>query len=213
MTTPADYISNFSNDRLTIIAQALLDECYTTDDDLQSKFDSSYGIGTTRFDRQRNRLIDMPLEHNWLNTTNTGFDLVMNIDGAPFRFLSDDPNNPKKHFATSASSKTETIQREKFLQQGQTELSIVKTNPGEPCTWRFFVVMGEDAEGNKEYDIKFVGFDEHQELACMWTLSDHPSVGYVASLDGNLAPPVATPPARTTLPSEEKKAKKTDDRE
>ena len=213
MTIPADFIPNFSDDRLTTIAQALLDECYTTDEDLQSPYDSSYGIGTTRFDRQRNRLLQMPLEYKWLNVTNAGFDLVMNIDGAPFRFLSDDPNSPKKHFATSPSSDPETIQMEKFLQKGQAELSIVQTNPNEPNTWRFFIISGEDADANREYDIKFIGFDKHHKIACIWSLSDYSNTGYVAPVDGNIEPSIPTPPARTTLPGKEKQAKKTDDRE
>ena len=151
MTTPADYISNFSNDRLTIIAQALLDECYTTDEDLQSPYDTSYGRGTTRFDRQRSRLLQMPLEHKWLSTTNAGFD--------------------------------------------------------------FFIISGEDADANREYDIKFIGFDKYHKISCVWSLSDHSTTGYVAPVNGNIAPSIPTPPARTTLPSEEKKAKKADDRE
>lgn len=213
MTTPADFISNFSNDRLTIIAQALLDECYTTDEDLQSPYDTSYGRGTTRFDRQRSRLLQMPLEHRWLNITNAGFDLVMNVDGAPFRFLSDDPSAPRKHFATSPSSDPEIIQMEKFLKNAQAELSIVQTEPKEPIAWRFFIISGEDADANREYDIKFIGFDRHHKVACVWSLSDYSTTGYVAPIDGNIAPSVPTPPARTTLPREEKKANKADDRE
>lgn len=212
MKTPTDFIPNFTDDRLTIIAQALLEECYTTDEDLQSPYDTSYGIGTTRFDRQRSRLLDMPLQHSWLGTTNSAFDLVMNINGAPFRFLSDDPNAPKKHFATSSTSKAETVQLEKFLQE-QGELSIVNVSPEEPCAWRFFVIVSEDVDENREYDIKFVGFDKHSKPACMWSLSDHAATGYVAPVDGIIEPAVPTPLPRTTLPGEEQQNKKTVDKE
>ena len=53
---PEEYVPNFTNERLTIIAEALLTQCYETDNDLQSENDSGYSVGCTRFDRQKNKL-------------------------------------------------------------------------------------------------------------------------------------------------------------
>lgn len=214
MKSPHEFVNSFTDDRLITISQVLLEECYSTDDSLNSPYDSNYGIKTTRFDRQRNRLLDMPLQYPWLKPEDTSLKLVMSIDGAPFRFLSDDPYSPKKDYAKKSDGVELYCRNNTLLKGGvgeQGRLEVFKLEPSTPITWRFFCQESENEEGEREYDISFVGYDLYEEISCVWNLSDHISSGYVSSVDSKLEEAVQTESAKTTLPfSQERHAKKDD---
>lgn len=215
MKSPHEFVKSFTDDRLIIISQVLLEECYSTDDSLNSPYDSNYGIKTTRFDRQRNRLLDMPLQYQWLKPENTSLKLIMSIDGAPFRFLSDDPYSPKKDYAKKSDG-VELSCRNALLEGGigeQRQLDVFKLKPSDPATWRFFCQESENEDGEREYDISFVGYDSYEEISCVWNLSDHTSSGYVSSVDNNREEAVQTESAKTTLPFSQEHHVKKDDQE
>ena len=212
---PSDFVPGFTNERLTIIAQALLTECYTTDDDLQSKYDSGYSIGCTRFDRQKNKLKDMALDHHWLGITDPSNKLIMTIDGAPFRFTRDDYQAPKKIALTSVCE-TESQQIKKFEQTFQTEFNWgEKLDSGEesqdPVRWRFIVEVNESAEEDnyRDYEIYFVGYCMLDSPVCVWKLSEHTS-GYAASTDAETVQAVSLEFAKTSLPVTDKGKKDND---
>lgn len=211
--SPASYVSNFTDERLTILATALLQQCFETDDDLQSDFDSGYSVGCTRFDRQKNRLKNMALEYEWLNITDGSNRLVMNIDGAPFRFTRDDYLAPKKLTSTAVSD-SEAIQIKKFAQSKQLgfDWGDEKSNDDyNIIKWRFFVDVTESVEDStRDYEIFFVGFDELDTPKCVWSLSEHASSG-IAGTDDNKPEKVPTKSAKTTLPNAEESRKLSDE--
>ncbi|MEZ8096562.1 hypothetical protein ACED51_20865 [Photobacterium swingsii] len=206
---PSDYVPSFKNDRITILASALLEQCYQTDDDLQSDYDSGYSIGCTRFDRQKNRLKDMALEHEWLNISDGSNRLVMNIDGAPFRFTRDNYLAPKKQSSTAVSN-TEAIQITKFSQSQQLGFDWSDDTDNDletPMKWRFFVDVTESAESDeRDYEIFFVGLNSIDVACCVWQLSEHKSPA-LSSADDEKPQTVKTQPARTTLPNADKHRK------
>ncbi len=200
---PSDFVDSFTDERLTIIAQALKEQCFKTDDDLQSDYDSGYSVGCTRFDRQKNKLKRMALEYDWLNISDGSNRLVMNINGAPFRFTRDDYSSPKKRSST-AVSETEAIQIEKFSASHQGSFNWGDDGSGESkedvVKWRFFIdVIDALDDGERDYEISFVGFNEVDQVKCVWNLSDNSSTG-ISSADEELPDKVTTEAAKTTLP-------------
>ncbi|OCH38837.1 hypothetical protein [Aliivibrio fischeri] len=209
---PCYFVPSFTNERLTIIAKALLEQCYRTDDDLQSDYDSGYSIGCTRFDRQKNCLKNMALEHSWLNISDGSNRLVMNIDGAPFRFTRDNYLAPKKQSSTTISS-TEAIQITKFSQSQQLGFDWGDENIDNdtPNKWRFFVDVTEGLEGHdNDYEIFFVGLSALDQPCCVWRLAEHSSIS-LHSVEGGKPETVKSEPAKTTLPNTEKRRKLSDE--
>ncbi len=211
--SPSEYVPSFTNDRITIIASALLEQCYQTDDDLQSDYDSGYSIGCTRFDRQKNSLKNMALEHEWLNITDGSNRLVMNIDGAPFRFTRDNYLSPKKRSSTAVSD-TEAIQITKFSQTHQFDFdwgNDARDDLETPIKWRFFVDVTESAETDeRDYEIFFVGLNVLDTPCYVWQLSEHKS-SVLSSADEDRPQTVKTQPAKTTLPNVDKRRKTSDE--
>ena len=169
---PEEYVPNFTNERLTIIAEALLSQCYETDNDLQSENDSGYSVGCTRFDRQKNKLKNMSLEYSWLNISDGSNRLVMNVDGAPFRFTRDDYLSPKKLSSVKISD-TEAIQIESYFVGSQGAFDWDDDTNCEaktPIKWRFFIDVSESAEveNERDYEIYFVGMNLSDQPKCIW---------------------------------------------
>ncbi|EKO3590776.1 hypothetical protein N6C01_003250 [Vibrio metschnikovii] len=210
---PSDFVDAFTNERLTIIAQALLEQCYETDDDLQSDFDSGYSVGCTRFDRQKNRLKQMALEYPWLDIHDGSNRLVMKVEGAPFRFTRDNYLAPKKRSSTAVSD-TEAIQIEKFEKTQQLALDLgdeTRDNDEYITKWRFFVDVAEDQEiSQRDYEIFFVGFNAIDQPKCVWCLSEHRS-SVITSVDDTRPEKVATKAPKTTLPNSDESRKLSDE--
>ena len=209
---PVNYVESFTADRLSIIAQALLDECYSTDDDLQSEFDSGYSIGCTRFDRQKNRLKNLVKDYEWLGITDPSNRLIMTIEDAPFRFTRDDYENPKK-IASTLICDAESSQITKYTQQSQLSFSWGDElesfeESDKPIRWRFVVDVNESPEdkGSRDYEIYFVGYCKYDSPVCVWKYSEHLS-GYVTSTDSVLAEAVSLGSAKTSIPRKEEPRK------
>ena len=205
-TQPSDFVPPFTNERLAIISNALLEQCYETDDDLQSSYDSNYSLGCTRFDRQKNRLLDMPLVYSWLTVTDSSNRLIMSIDGAPFRFTNDNPIVPKKK-SSSLVSKTESKQMSNFT-NGQFQLRLIKSeDPSSenelniPIKWRFYIDVIQSSElDSKEYEVFFVGLNVIDEPCCIWKHTEN-VVPHITSIDENITKKVETSRAKITLPN------------
>ncbi len=95
---PWEFYPQLSHERLTVIAEELLQVLDRTYEQLSSPFDDNYTRGTCTFGRQRQMLIALCLsgKHNWLQLTHPGMDVTFNIEAIPVRFFADDPENPKK---------------------------------------------------------------------------------------------------------------------
>ncbi|MCK5726949.1 MAG: hypothetical protein KAH22_09015 [Thiotrichaceae bacterium] len=211
---PSNHVSSFTDERLAIIGNALLEQCYETDDDLQSIYDSGYSIGCTRFDRQKNCLIEMSYEYDWLEIIDASNRLVMTIDNVPFRFTNDDYLFPKKKAALEVSE-TEAAQfarlgNEPF--QMELDLDYPNIDHNKPTTWRFYINVTQNIEDEvRDYEVSFVGRNLLKKPCCTWNLSNH-QIPYLVSTDNNQAEVVKTKPAKTTLPNTPAKRKTSNDK-
>ncbi|MDF1895554.1 hypothetical protein [Rahnella contaminans] len=198
---PQHFEHVLTDDRLNVLAKALLEECFTTEDDLQSSYDSGYSRGCTRFDRQKNKLKLLALEHRWLTISDGSNRLVMAIEGLPFRFARDQHNSPRKP-ATLLVSQTEAIQHEKFVLESQMEMDFdgvaLTERVKKPTFWRFFVEVSESLEDGRDFNIYFVGFNELKQQVCVWEYDN--KVAVVTSVDETRHEAVDLLPAEAKVP-------------
>lgn len=102
---PSFYFPELADDKLQTIASMLIEEHEATEDDLRRNTDSGYTRGTTRFGRQKERLIReaQSSKYPWLRLISTTNDLVFSIAGIPFRFSFDIASSPSKPAVTEVS--------------------------------------------------------------------------------------------------------------
>ncbi len=152
---PIHYHSDLTHERLSVVAELLLDEHYKTLDDLSSETDDNYTRGCTSFGRQKNRIKRLALAktYPWLQIINSANDLVFTIGGVPCRFSSDDPNSPKKKAVLMAN-------------RYQVSFFDDVESDEEPCRYCFIIDQGinDDAEPS----VVFVGFDAAGVAKCEW---------------------------------------------
>lgn len=170
---PDMFHAQLSADRLEVIAGILIDEHFSTAEDLQSEYDDGYARGCTRFARQKNRLKFLALSgtHRWLTLLNAGNDLTFSIEGIPCRFATDDPMAPTKPAVLEATP----IQQSFFE-----EVEI-----GAPCKF-CFILDGGYAESD-DPRVVFIGEDVAGNVVCSWTSGGTKSLYSVSA---------KTPPAR-----------------
>lgn len=152
---PIHYRSDLTQERLSIVAELLLDEHYKTLDDLSSDTDDNYTRGCTLFGRQKNRikLLAFAKIYPWLQIMNSANDLVFTIGSVPCRFSSDDPNSPKKKAVLTAN-------------RYQVSFFDDIESDEEPCRYCFIIDQG--TEDNAEPSVFFVGFDATGVPRCQW---------------------------------------------
>ncbi len=152
---PSVFNNKLLNSRLQVIADFLLEELYSTEDDLTRSTDSAYSIGCTAFDRMKNRIIQESGlgKYSWLGIKNAGFDLVFTLDGVPCRFSNDDPANPTKKAVLSVN---------------RFQMPFVEfAEKGEPCKFCFIVDRGP--LGVEEPKVVFLGFNANGDVICEWS--------------------------------------------
>jgi hypothetical protein len=152
---PIHYHPDLTHERLSIVAELLLDEHYKTLDDLSSETDDNYTRGCTMFGRQKNRIKSVALAktYPWLQVSNSANDLVFTIGSVPCRFSSDDPNSPKKKAALTVNR-----YQASFFDE-------IEGNE-KPCRYCFIIDQGinEDADPS----VVFLGFDATGVVRCQW---------------------------------------------
>lgn len=152
---PVRYHSDLTHDRLTIVAEILLDEFFKTVDDLSSDADDNYTRGCASFGRQKNRIKQLALARTypWLQIMNSTNDLVFKIGGVPCRFSSDDPNSPKKNAILTFNR-----YQASFFDEIESD--------DKPCRYCFIV----DTKGidDMEPSVVFVGYDATGVAKCQW---------------------------------------------
>ena len=190
MKQPHEHQLGLRNDRLSIIAKALLDVYHNVQGELASNLDDNYTRGTTTFGRQKNRLIQLSQSdvYDWLDLRTTSNDLTCAIDGIPFRFFSDDHEKPKKPG---------------FWRRNEQD-NLFPIDKEDPIIWRFVVEkpFGEVDEAS----VYFLGFNADQQLVCEWKYAD--SIRVLKSTDNTRHEPVDTPEPNVGLPKSN--AKNTD---
>ena len=153
---PWEFHPQLSQDRLTIIAEELLQVLDRTYEQLSTPLDNNYTRATCTFGRQWQRLIDICQsgEYEWLQLTNPAMDITFNIENIPVRFFTDDPENPKKNGF---------YRRNDVDQLFEPELTS-------PVLHRFVVEKPEfEGEGAK---VHFIGFNALEDVVSKWTYGE-----------------------------------------
>ena len=152
---PIHFHADLTHERLSVVAELLLDEHYKTLDDLSSETDDNYTRGCTTFGRQKNRIKGVALAktYSWLQVSNNANDLVFTIGSVPCRFSSDDPNSPKKKAVLTVNR----YQASFFDDVESYEM---------PCRYCFVIDQGinDDAEPS----VVVLGFDATGVVRCQW---------------------------------------------
>lgn len=151
---PSDFQSALTSERLSKVAGWFLDEWYATEDDLVRDSDSAYTRGTTRFGRQKQRIVNEYLKgiHDWLSIENSGNDLVFSIGGIPCRFSNDN---------ASAPTKRAVLEAHRF------QLPLIEfADPGQAV--RFCFVVDSAAGEFSGPSVELLGFTAVGELICKW---------------------------------------------
>ncbi|MCB5320033.1 hypothetical protein LH413_21340 [Yersinia massiliensis] len=175
LRAPWEFHEQLREERLQIVAKALLDVLDHTYEQLSTPLDDNYTRGTCTFGRQRQCLIQLCVKgsYDWLKLTNPGMDVTIEFDTIPVRFFADDPENPKK---------PGFFRRNSVDQLWAPEVSI-------PSLWRF-VVEKPEFEGEGAL-VHLVGFNPIGEILSKWTYGED-KVAVLHSTD-------STPPAAATI--------------
>lgn len=139
---------------LHLIASWLLEEALATEDDLYRKSDNAYTKGSTRFGRQRQRILNEYLSghHGWLKVVNGGQDIVFSIHDIPCRFSNDDPDAPKKRAVLETH-----IYQMQLLEEAAA---------GEAARFVFVIDRGLDESADPR--VVLLGFSNSDEVVCRW---------------------------------------------
>lgn len=139
---------------LRLIASWLLEEALTTEDDLYRDTDNAYTRGSTRFGRQRQRILNEYLSgrHPWFKVMNGGQDIVFSIHDIPCRFSNDDPDAPKKR----AVLETHVYQMQ----------LLEAASAGEPARFVFVIDRGPNESADPR--VVLLGFSNSDEVVCRW---------------------------------------------
>lgn len=151
---PIAFSADLTDDRLTVIAEQLLDVRYETIDLLNTALDDSYVKETAVYGRQRSMLIQLSLsrQYDWLSLLHAGMDVTFAIGSIPCRFFTDDPLHPSKGG---------------FFKKNSTD-DLFSTDDQVPVTWRFIV---SKSNGESDSQVYFIGYNFYDEKLCEWVHS------------------------------------------
>jgi hypothetical protein len=152
ISMPSEFQPALTSERLSKVAEWFLDEWFATEDDLTRDTDGPYTRGTTRFGRQKQRIVNEFLSgaHDWLGVQNNTNDLVFSIGGVPCRFSNDNASSPTK------SAVLEVHRFQKPL--------IEFAEPGHAV--RFCFVIDRGIHDSAEPCVEFLGFSAADDLVC-----------------------------------------------
>lgn len=174
---PSSFRPELTGERLSVIAEALLDIRFTTIREMDSPYDSNYSREGTAFERSRNMLIHMcqTKQYDWLTLVNPAMDVTFCIGSVPCRFFRDDPERPDKPG---------------FFKRNAVDDLFAK-DENDPVMWRF--VVERAATDADEDRVHFIGYNIYQEKISHWTYGASGTV--LHSIDNQ------TPPSKPLLPA------------
>lgn len=175
--SPWQFNPELSEDRLSIIAEGLLDVAYDVEAELSTPLDDRYTRNTTAFGRSRQWIIQKALarEYPWLRLRSPGMDVRFTIGGVTARFFSDDPQSPKKPG---------------FFRHTQMD-QLFEATPGEPVLWRF--VVDKDVAPESAIEVFFLGYNAMNEVISEWRYT--PEVRGIHEIGGLVPAAVELEPA------------------
>lgn len=172
---PSAFYAELTDDRLTTIAELLLDIRFNTRRELNSEHDDSYTRETTTFGRSRNALIQLCQSgrFDWLTLASPGMDVTFFIGNVPCRFFRDDPETPSK---------------KGFFRRNQVD-DLFAEDDQQPVMWRFIVerAMTEEDEDRAF----FIGYNAYQDEVSTWAYASSATILHSVDKD--------TPPATELL--------------
>ena len=188
---PWTFHPQLTEERLSIIAEALLKVQEDTHELLSSSLDDNYTRATCTFGRQKNRIVKlcMSKKYDWLGLSNPNNDYTITIGGIPIRSFSDDPTNPKK---------ANFFRKNSVDQLFASEVTI-------PTIWRFVVEKPEfEGEGGR---VHFAGYNALEEMLSLWTYGEE-RVTVLHSTDDTPPAPVKIEldDISASVPAKEKKS-------
>jgi len=153
---PWDYYSALSEDRLRIVAAALLDVYDEVQVELGTELDDNYTRGTTTFGRQKNKIIQLCTSNQfpWLDLRNTSNDLTFSIGCIPFRFFSDDHEKPSKAAVWRRNEQDDMFSSEE----------------DEPIYWRY--ILEKPLSEDDEASVYVIGASSNQQIVCEWKYAE-----------------------------------------
>jgi hypothetical protein len=182
---PSTFQPGLTDERLSVIAEALLNVRYETERDMQSLLDDNYTRETAIFGRQRNKLIQLAASgrHDWMTMMDASLGVTFGVGGIPCRFFTDDSGAPKK--------------RGFFKRLVMDQLfAPVKTQPE---MWRFVVEKGLTEDDHDQ--VYLLGFNTDQEKVSEWRYRDQATV--LRGIGGEPPASVELPPASVGLKAKE----------
>ena len=178
---PSHFYDDLTEDRLKVIATALLDIRYSTLAHMSTPHDDNYTKETAVFGRSRNRLIELCQSnvHDWLSLANAAMDVTFRIGKVPCRFFKDDPLSPDKSG---------------FFKRNDVD-DLFSPNENDPVVWRFVVesALTEDDEDH----VFFIGYNSFQEKISEWLYKAQSTT--LHSVDKQTPAPAIFPPVEVGL--------------
>lgn len=178
---PVHFKSELSNDRLTIIAEKLLDIRYSTIQEMNSPYDDNYTHETAVFGRSKNMLIELSKsrQYDWLSLAHAGMDVTFKIGSIPCRFFRDDAQSPEKSG---------------FFKRNAVD-DLFELDDQDPVMWRFVVekALTQDDEDR----VYFLGFNVYQDRISEWIYKG--SISTLHSVGDNAPSAAEIPRANVTV--------------
>lgn len=178
---PWEFKPVLTEDRLNFLAKQLWEIYYAVESLLTTEDDCNYGRGALFFGRSRQRLINLSFQVDWLALTNPGMDVTLEIEGIPFRFFRDDPDNPKK---------------KGFWRRNDSD-QLFAPNDEEPVIFRF--IVERPMSDQEELEIYFLGYNALEEAVCEWRYGQ---IRVLRGVDQGRPQAVEQPAAPVDVPAE-----------
>lgn len=154
LQAPFDFHPSLTSERLAKVGSWFLEEWNATEDDLIRDTDTPYTRGTTRFGRQKQRIVNEFLlgVHDWLGVENSGNDLVFSVGGIPCRFSNDNPSAPTKRAV---------------LEAHRFQMPLIEyAEPGQAVRFCFVIDPAPDELSGPR--VELLGYTATDDLICRW---------------------------------------------
>ena len=143
---------DLTEQRLSIIAEGLLNVRHDTYAELATKLDDNYIRGCATFGRQRQWLMQLAKsgQYDWLTLASPTMDLTVNVGSIPVRFFTDEHDSPKKPG---------------YFKRNEVD-QLFYTDDTKPVMFRFVVEPAATADA--EDRVFFIGHNVYQEVIVEW---------------------------------------------
>lgn len=162
LTTPQRVSADLSDERLSIVAELMLNVLSKALSVTSTEYDCAYSRGALSWAWIKNALLALVRsgEHKWLTLRHAGNDLVIGIGSHAVRFFIDDHANPRKPRVLNPTD------GEAF----QLKIDFGADKDTSPVLWRFIVerALTEDDENR----VFFVGYDAIGEVVSKWQFTE-----------------------------------------